>query len=148
MSFSTSDVVTYYLYGFLFSNKAAQNDKGTPPRRRREPGHRRRIRRIDEILLNRAPVGLEYSHQQERNHFDQARKMDVPYEIIVKGGNLSTRKGSFGLASLTLVFTEQGPVLFDVGHYCNRGGLLRGLKRHGLAPGDLKAARTRKGAGK
>lgn len=64
--------------------------------------------------------------------------MKVQYDVIVRGNNLSTRDGSFGLANLTLVFMENGPILFDVGHYCNRGALLQGLKRYGLAPDDLK----------
>jgi N-acyl homoserine lactone hydrolase len=64
--------------------------------------------------------------------------MKARYEIIVKENNLSTRDGGLGLANLTLVFTEHGPILFDVGHHGNRSAVLHGLNRHGLAPGDLK----------
>ncbi|MBU1671292.1 MAG: MBL fold metallo-hydrolase [Actinobacteria bacterium] len=64
--------------------------------------------------------------------------MGVEYEIIVRGNNLSTRNGSLGLANLTLVFTDHGPTLFDVGHYCNRGALLEGLMRYGLTTHDVK----------
>jgi N-acyl homoserine lactone hydrolase len=64
--------------------------------------------------------------------------MKVNYQIIVRGNNLATRDGNFGLANLTLVFAEHGPILFDVGHYCNRSALLQGLERHGLAPADMK----------
>lgn len=63
--------------------------------------------------------------------------METSYEIIVKGNNLATRAGSLGLANLTLVFTEPGPMLFDVGHYGNRTALVEGLDRYGLSPADL-----------
>ncbi len=47
------------------------------------------------------------------------------------------RKGFLALANLTLIFTPEGPILFDAGHYCNRSELLAGLKRHGLTPADI-----------
>ncbi len=65
--------------------------------------------------------------------------MPVGYDIIVKGNNLALRDGFLGLANATLVFTDDGPLLFDTGHYCNRPALLNGLKRHGMAPGDVRA---------
>jgi len=65
--------------------------------------------------------------------------MAVDYDIIVKGNNLSLREGFLALANATLIFTADGPLLFDTGHYCNRLPLLDGLRRHGLAPGDVKA---------
>ncbi len=65
--------------------------------------------------------------------------MSVDYDIIVKGNNLSLREGFLALANATLVFTGDGPLLFDVGHYCNRHPLLAGLARHGMKPADVKA---------
>ncbi len=65
--------------------------------------------------------------------------MAVRYDVIVKGNNLSFRGGYFALANVTLVFTEDGPVLFDTGHYCNRPSLVSGLKAHGMEPGDVRA---------
>jgi N-acyl homoserine lactone hydrolase len=65
--------------------------------------------------------------------------MAVDYDIIVRGNNLAFRGGYFALANATLIFTGDGPVLFDTGHYCNRPSLLEGLHGHGLAPGDVKA---------
>lgn len=65
--------------------------------------------------------------------------MAVDYDIIVRGNNLAFRGGYFALANATLIFTPDGPVLFDTGHYCNRPSLLEGLGRHGLAPGDVRA---------
>ncbi len=62
----------------------------------------------------------------------------VTYEIIVRGNNLAFRGGYFGLANIVLVFTPDGPLLFDTGHYSNRPLLLDGLARHGLAPGDIR----------
>ena len=64
--------------------------------------------------------------------------MSTDYEIIVKGNNLGLKEGFLALANLTLLFTPDGPFLFDTGHYCNRAALLAGLKRHGLAPRDIK----------
>ncbi len=37
------------------------------------------------------------------------------------------------------MFTADGPVLFDVGHYVNRPALLNGLARHDLEPADVRA---------
>ncbi len=65
--------------------------------------------------------------------------MTVDYEIIVQGNNLAFRGGYFALANVTLVTTRDGPVLFDTGHYCNRPGLIEGLARHGMTPGDIRA---------
>lgn len=65
--------------------------------------------------------------------------MTVDYDIIVKGNNLALREGFLRLANATLVFTRDGPLLFDTGHYCNRPSLLNGLNRHGVSPGDVRA---------
>jgi glyoxylase-like metal-dependent hydrolase (beta-lactamase superfamily II) len=63
----------------------------------------------------------------------------VDYDIIVKGNNLGFRGGYFALANATLILSEDGPILFDTGHYCNRPSLLSGLAKHGLAPADVTA---------
>ncbi len=63
----------------------------------------------------------------------------MDYDIIVKGNNLRLKQGFLGLANATLVFSADGPLLFDVGHHVNRPELLAGLQRHGLAPKDVKA---------
>lgn len=65
--------------------------------------------------------------------------MPVSYDVIVKGNNLKLRDGFLALANATLVFTDDGPVLFDVGHHCNKHALIAGLARHGMTPMDVKA---------
>lgn len=65
--------------------------------------------------------------------------MTIGYDVIVKGNHLIFQGGFFGLANITLVSTPDGPVLFDVGHICNRPALIAGLARHGMAPGDIRA---------
>src|SRR5579883_2758429 len=65
--------------------------------------------------------------------------MGIEYDIIVSGHNLSMRDGFFGMANVTLISTEDGPILFDTGHYSNRLMLLKGLARHGVAPAAIKA---------
>jgi len=65
--------------------------------------------------------------------------MATSYDIIVKGNNLAFRGGYFALANITLVFSADGPVLFDVGHHCNRPALIEGLAKHGMAPKDVRA---------
>ena len=65
--------------------------------------------------------------------------MGVDYDVIVRGNNLAFRDGFLALANVTLVFTADGPLLFDTGHYCNRPSLVKGLARHGMKPADVKA---------
>jgi N-acyl homoserine lactone hydrolase len=65
--------------------------------------------------------------------------MAIDYDIIVRGNNLALREGFLALANATLVFSGDGPLLFDTGHYCNRPALLNGLARHGLKPADMWA---------
>ncbi len=65
--------------------------------------------------------------------------MSVDYDIIVHGNNLKTKDGFLGLANATLITCADGPVLFDVGHFCNRLALLQGLAGKGMTPGDVKA---------
>ena len=61
----------------------------------------------------------------------------IEYDILIQGNNLAYRDGSLGISSVVLVRTEDGPLLFDTGHYGNRRALLRGLERHGLGPADV-----------
>ena len=64
--------------------------------------------------------------------------MAVDYEIIVQGNNLRLQNGFLGLANATLITCDSGPILFDVGHYCNRSTLLNNLKKRGMKPSDIK----------
>src|SRR2546428_2690226 len=65
------------------------------------------------------------------------RKMSVEYEIIVPGNNLRLRDGFLGMANISLIHTSEGPMLVDVGHTVNRGGLVRALAERGLRPSDI-----------
>ena len=65
--------------------------------------------------------------------------MAVKYKIIVHGNNLRLRSGFLALANATLITCGSGPILFDVGHYCNRVTLLEGLARQGMKTDDVKA---------
>ena len=65
--------------------------------------------------------------------------MTVEYEIIVNANNLRQRSGFLALANATLITCDSGPVLFDVGHYCNRATLLEGLANQGMTADDVKA---------
>jgi N-acyl homoserine lactone hydrolase len=42
-----------------------------------------------------------------------------------------------GLANLSLIRTDEGPLMFDVGHAVNRDGLIDGLAKRGLKPADI-----------
>lgn len=63
--------------------------------------------------------------------------MTADYEILLQGNNLRLREGFLGLANVSLIHTAQGPMLFDVGHYVNRDGLLTALAARDLAPADI-----------
>jgi glyoxylase-like metal-dependent hydrolase (beta-lactamase superfamily II) len=63
--------------------------------------------------------------------------MAVDYDIVVEGNNLSLHEGILGLANLTLIHTDDGPMMFDVGHAVNRATLVKGLERRGLVPADI-----------
>lgn len=64
--------------------------------------------------------------------------MAVDYEIIVKGNNLRLVGGFLGMTNLTLIRTNDGYMLVDVGHTVNRQGLVAALAERGLAPGDVR----------
>ena len=64
--------------------------------------------------------------------------MTVEYKIIVHGNNLRLRSGFLALANATLITCDAGPILFDVGHYCNRATLLEGLATQNMTPQDVK----------
>ena len=61
----------------------------------------------------------------------------VDYDVLIQGNNLACADGALGISSVVLLTTDAGPLLFDTGHYGNRAGLLRGLRRHGLEPNDV-----------
>ena len=65
--------------------------------------------------------------------------MNVDYEIVVAGNNMKLRNGFLALANASLVTCDSGPILFDVGHYCNRPTLLTALNKRGMQPTDIKA---------
>jgi glyoxylase-like metal-dependent hydrolase (beta-lactamase superfamily II) len=64
--------------------------------------------------------------------------MAVDYEIIVKGNNLRLAGGYLGMTNLTLIGTNDGYMLVDVGHTVNRQALVQALRERGLAPKDIR----------
>lgn len=62
---------------------------------------------------------------------------DVTYEILVKGNNLRLETGYLAMTNLTLIQSNDGPMLVDVGHTVNRQGLVAQLEKRGLKPGDI-----------
>jgi glyoxylase-like metal-dependent hydrolase (beta-lactamase superfamily II) len=63
--------------------------------------------------------------------------MAVTYEILVPGNSLEWSGGFLGFANLTLVTTSEGTLLFDTGHYINRGALVAALAARNMVPGDI-----------
>ncbi|MCZ6673167.1 MAG: MBL fold metallo-hydrolase, partial [Verrucomicrobia bacterium] len=63
--------------------------------------------------------------------------MAVDYDIVVKGNSLRLNEGYLALATLTLIHTENGPIMFDVGHAVNRECLVNALARHDLKPSNI-----------
>jgi glyoxylase-like metal-dependent hydrolase (beta-lactamase superfamily II) len=63
--------------------------------------------------------------------------MTPTYEILVPGNSLEWSGGFLGFANLTLVTTSEGTLLFDTGHYINRGALVAALAAREMAPGDI-----------
>ena len=63
--------------------------------------------------------------------------MSATYEILVPGNSLEWRGGFLGFANLTLVTTSDGTMLFDTGHYINRGALVAALAARDMSPGDV-----------
>ncbi len=53
--------------------------------------------------------------------------MAPTYEILVAGSSAEWSGGFMGFANLTLVTTSDGTLLFDTGHYINRGALIAAL---------------------
>jgi N-acyl homoserine lactone hydrolase len=64
--------------------------------------------------------------------------MAVDYEIIVKGNNLRLAGGYLGMTNITLINSNDGYILVDVGHTVNRQGMLQALKVRGLTPKDIR----------
>lgn len=60
------------------------------------------------------------------------------YEILVKGNSLRLKEGYLGLANISLIRTQAGPMLFDLGHSVNRPALVAGLAQKGMKPADVK----------
>jgi glyoxylase-like metal-dependent hydrolase (beta-lactamase superfamily II) len=63
--------------------------------------------------------------------------MTTTYEILVPGNSLEWSGGFLGFANLTLVTTSEGTLLFDTGHYINRGALVAALAARDMVPGDV-----------
>ena len=63
--------------------------------------------------------------------------MAASYEILVPGNSLEWSGGFLGFANLTLVTTPEGTLLFDTGHYINRGALVAALAARDMVPGDV-----------
>ena len=63
--------------------------------------------------------------------------MAPTYEILVSGNSLEWSGGFLGFANLTLVTTSEGTLLFDTGHYINRGALVAALAARDMVPGDI-----------
>ena len=63
--------------------------------------------------------------------------MTVSYEILLKGSSAMLDVGYIGLTNLTLIHTDTGPILVDVGHAVNWQGLERALAERGMAPKDV-----------
>ena len=63
--------------------------------------------------------------------------MAAAYEILVPGNSLEWSGGFLGFANLTLVTTSAGTLLFDTGHYINRGALVAALAARDMVPGDI-----------
>ena len=64
--------------------------------------------------------------------------MNIRYEILLRGNNLSFSGGFFGFCNVVLVWAdERTPLLFDTGHFCVRPGLIKALADRGLDPGAI-----------
>jgi len=63
--------------------------------------------------------------------------MAPTYEILVAGSSAEWSGGFMGFANLTLVTTSDGTLLFDTGHYINRGALIAALAQRGMHPADV-----------
>ncbi|MFW6028063.1 MAG: MBL fold metallo-hydrolase [bacterium] len=61
----------------------------------------------------------------------------VTYDILVKGSSALLDTGYIGLTNITLIETDTGYILVDVGHTCNRQGLVKAMKDRGLEPKDI-----------
>jgi len=60
------------------------------------------------------------------------------YEIVVQGNNLRLKDDFLGMSNVTLVRSEEGPLLFDTGGYVSRLGLLKSLRERDLSPSDIR----------
>jgi len=60
------------------------------------------------------------------------------HEVIVGGNSLRLKNDFLGIASITLIHCDGGPVLVDTGGYISRLGLIKALKERDLEPADIK----------
>ncbi|MDY0883544.1 hypothetical protein ACFPL7_11345 [Dongia soli] len=58
--------------------------------------------------------------------------MSVRYEIIVHGNRPRLNDDFLDLANVTLIHAASGPMLFDIGGYISRLGLIKQLNERGL----------------
>lgn len=65
--------------------------------------------------------------------------MAISHVNLIRGNNLALRDGPLAISSVSLVFCEAGPILFDTGQFTARRHLLRQLAAHDLTAADVKA---------
>ena len=65
--------------------------------------------------------------------------MRVRYHVLVPGNSLALADGFLGLASVVLLNTGAGPVLFHTGHHATKRRPLNALAHRGLSPADVAA---------
>lgn len=63
--------------------------------------------------------------------------MSPTYEIVVQGNNLRLKDDFLGMSNVTLIGSDDGPILFDTGGYVSRLGLIKRLRERGLEPSDI-----------
>lgn len=64
--------------------------------------------------------------------------MTPRHEVLVQGNSLRLRRDFLGIASITLIHCDGGPVLVDTGGYISRLGLIGALKDRELTPSDIR----------
>ena len=63
--------------------------------------------------------------------------MKLPFELLLQGVPVSSRRGALGWCNVALVRTGGANILFDTGSHGDRRALLEALAGHGLKPGDI-----------
>lgn len=64
--------------------------------------------------------------------------MTPEHDVVVQGNSLRLRNDFLGIASITLIRCDGGPILVDTGGYISRLGLIKALKDRDLEPGDIR----------